>query len=663
LHSAQYFIWIGFVIILLSTIITGECIIAKEKNTKVIKEFEIEPDCQGLLNLLLTKDLKISKKISEKFQLFHNNESYINDVNFVAEVNDLTSNDQLAKALNLLELNHHNQSQLEVYKCYKDHLGTSQKTMKLIKLSNDQPSLTETVKTKVFKLKILKEIRNFCISNPSFASTKTHLLMLFKIASQFIDLTKDIFLLITVMEIVPISLASVKNFGGQVVLVLLASTVMPEIANLITAWKPDGIQQSSFLNILFLFIAPILSSVGLYISCRYKAAHNAILFNKFVDKQDNLQTIKDLKMNKSELDYYNQREKVWKDLSIRHRLNEMLFEHTPQVLVLLIFTALILTKTKTVQGLEQLFTQVSLEWIIISAILSFRSLTNHFKIRADHQKFYTIPLLGKVILSTLFFFSVVVRFMAVILYFAPGLGLLNLLMHWQMGNIAGIYNFIEHVAKLDDPRKSRYYFLFGNFYEMELPDKSVMDDLVGNTFEKDWRPIMSYEELTFFKLETYYLCFLVGAVFHFIAVFVIKQVNAIGFSSKRNLFEKVLDVFAQTVAPTNYRDWDEDENFAENWRKVDLEIKSLLFLFTIENICMMTPLAILFYSVHKRDEFLYNYFPLLNEEVTSTNMICCLLISMPILFLAFPFFQYFLFTIYHRYGHPWSKIFVSALKK
>ena len=221
----------------------------------------------------------------------------------------------------------------------------------------------------------------------------------------------------------------------------------------------------------------------------------------------------------------------------------------------------------------------------------------------------------------------------------------------------GIYNFIEHLAKMDDPRKSKYYFLFENFYDMESPEKSIVEDLITGTFEKDWVPVKSYEEFTFFKLETYYLCFLAGTVFHFLAVFLIKRMTAAEFSSKNKKVEKLLDVLAQAVVPANYRDWDFDENFEENLRKVDLEMKSLLLLFTLENICMLAPMAILFNSVRLRDEYLLEYFPPLQEEMTCTNLIFKILTSAPILFLFFPLFQYFLFVIYHRFGHPWAKIF------
>ena len=411
----------------------------KEKRVKVKNEFQMNSKCQDLLSLLLTIDdpEKISENIFEKFRKFHDDETFTDDVNFAAEVIDLTDNVQFAKALNLLELNVHDQNKLKVFKCFKERVGTSRKAMKLIKLSNEEPSVIETLKSKTFEVKFLREIKDISTTNPRFVSTKTHLLMSLQIASHFIDLTKDLFLLITVLAIVPITLASVKNFGGQIALVLLAGTFLPEIANLFTAWKPDGIDQTSFLKILFLFIAPILSSVSLYISRRYQACRDSILLNNFVDKKNIPQTIDDLKTNKSELDFNEQREKVWKVLSLRLRFNEMLFEHTLQILVLLIFTALILTETQTVQGLEQLFTQDTLEWIVISAILSIRSLTNHFQIRVDHQKNYTMPLAGKVILTLLYFSSVVVRFTAILLYFAPGLGLMNLLMHWKMGNIPG----------------------------------------------------------------------------------------------------------------------------------------------------------------------------------------------------------------------------------
>ena len=97
-------------------------------------------------------------------------------------------------------------------------------------------------------------------------------------------------------------------------------------------------------------------------------------------------------------------------------------------------------------------------------------------------------------------------------------------------------------------------------------------------------------------------------------------------------------------------------NFEENWKKVSFEFKALLLLITLENILLCLPLFILCNSITARNETLGSKFPQLQEEIGSTNLIYCLVTIMPIVYLAAPFLQLWLFYLYNKNGHPWSKI-------
>jgi len=46
-----------------------------------------------------------------------------------------------------------------------------------------------------------------------------------------------------------------------------------------------------------------------------------------------------------------------------------------------------------------------------------------------------LPILGKLILSIFVFFSCIARLFGIIAFFTPSLGLMNVLMHWKMGNL------------------------------------------------------------------------------------------------------------------------------------------------------------------------------------------------------------------------------------
>ncbi len=47
---------------------------------------------------------------------------------------------------------------------------------------------------------------------------------------------------------------------------------------------------------------------------------------------------------------------------------------------------------------------------------------------------------------------------------------------------------------------------------------------------------------------------------------------------------------------------------------------------------------------------------MLKEEMAATKHAYTLSVLSPILFLAIPYAQYMLFVLYHKKGHPWSKI-------
>ena len=100
-----------------------------------------------------------------------------------------------------------------------------------------------------------------------------------------------------------------------------------------------------------------------------------------------------------------------------------------------------------------------------------------------------------------------------------------------------------------------------------------------------------------------------------------------------------------------------DTSFEDNWRKVSMEFKALLLLLTLENILLCLPLLILCNSIRIRNEFLDLKFPQLQEEIGSTNLVYSLVTIMPMIYLAVPFLQFWLFYLYNKYGHPWSKIF------
>jgi len=158
----------------------------------------------------------------------------------------------------------------------------------------------------------------------------------------------------------------------------------------------------------------------------------------------------------------------------------------------------------------------------------------------------------------------------------------------------------------------------------------------------------------------YFKTFIVCLLLHYLAVTIVKIVFARGFKSTHNLPGKVFHILNHLYCPSIYKDWDEDllvcSDIEENWRRVKKEMKCLLFLFALENVFLCTPLFILSSTIAKRNLFLDEYFPQVLEESQATVLVYSLSVILASSFIILPFLQYFLFVMYNKFGHPWSKI-------
>jgi hypothetical protein len=663
------------------TIIIGEIIFYLEEKSNTdsqeveLQGIEIREPIMDLLGRLFQSTSQNQEILYQEFSMLHDNkDSYSKNFNLVADYLLITEKSHIAKAYFDLESQYHLENKLNLYKCVKYHLGTNHKSLNFFSLAKIPESCVDKFKSKIFSYELVKMLLKF-LKNPCVMTTINYLMTVKQITWYFIDFIKDIFLIITITRFVPLSASSWDSFGCQIFIVLLFSIILPELANFFTFWKNS---YSSLCNIwtsvkvFLLAFTPILSSVALYVSSIYKTRRNLIYLKENIGLQKgNLDIFhRNFLTVRERVKRLHENENRWHEISARMRRNENIFEHTLQAIILVIFTTLIFTKTQTVDGLQQLYANENTGWFILSAILSLRSLIVGYQGWIDSQKNNTLSLAGKIILQLFAFLSLVVRLSAIILFFAPSLGLLNLLMHWKMGSIPGIYNFLQQFNNLPDPRKNIFYliFQFGDNLIGEIPDVDTMERMLKDfgKFDNGWIEVEYYHNLTMFTIETYYKCFLVGVIMHFSLVWCINYFFGEEFSTNTSLpfEEKFLNVTAQFLIPSLFKDWDTEnvsfENvnkYKEKWKKVSIEMKALLFLFTIENILLLIPLFILKHTITIRNEYLNEKFPQIQEELFSTNLVFYLAITMPVVYIVIPFIQYFLFIVYNKYGHPWSQIF------
>jgi hypothetical protein len=104
-------------------------------------------------------------------------------------------------------------------------------------------------------------------------------------------------------------------------------------------------------------------------------------------------------------------------------------------LLLLIITALKFSNTKTVGCLESMIVKDDTFILFISACWSIISITLGYLQSVAMIKGNFLPILGKLILSIFVFLSCIARLFGIIAFFIPSLGLMNVLMHWKMGNL------------------------------------------------------------------------------------------------------------------------------------------------------------------------------------------------------------------------------------
>ena len=669
----------GFLMAMILTVTVGETIFYLEEKSEFVNHRVEKMDMISrnpifdLLDHLLQLTGQEQVEFFQEFSSLHDDlDLYRESFNIVADYLVITENNQIAKAYYDFEFQYHEENKLHVYKCVKSQLGTDHKSFKFLSLTQIPKSRIEKIKANIINYGPVKMLLKFINKNALAVTTINYLMTVKQITWYFTDLIKDIFLIITITRFVPLSASSWDSFGCQIFFVLLLSTILPEFAHVFTFWK----RNYSFLykiwasvRILLAALTPILSSVSLYVSSRYKTSKDLINIREyFRSKEENEFNFENhFQIVRERVKTLEKKENHWQDISSRMRWSENIFEHTLQAIVLVIFTALIFTKTQTVDGLQQLYADENTGWFILSTIMSLRSLTVGYQRWIDNQKNNTLSSVGKIILQTFAFLSLVLRLSAIVLFFAPSLGLLDLLMHWKMGSLPGIYNFVEGINNLPDPRKSSFYFIFklnDNLVD-ELPDLSKVDIMLkdAGNFNSEWIKIRYYHDLTMFTIGTYYISFLVGVIIHFLLVCCIKHFLGMEFSSNSSVTveEKLLHIASQFAIPSPFKDWDNDSHknntdYKKNWKNVSKEMIALLLLFTSENILLLIPIFILNYKLTIRNKYLNEKFPQIQEEQFSTNLVFYLMITMPVVYVVFPFLQYFLFIVYNTYGHPWSKI-------
>jgi hypothetical protein len=144
---------------------------------------------------------------------------------------------------------------------------------------------------------------------------------------------------------------------------------------------------------------------------------------------------------------------------------------------------------------------------LFSAALSLFSLTHGHVKHITTEKNNFLPIIGKLLHTAFAIISILARILSILLFFAPSLGLANLLMHWKMGQLLLVENR-------------------GLVFDVQNGIKIYFKDV--------WIPTPKYTSFTLWELETYYIIFLGLIPLHLALVFALKQLLAFGFRFSTN---------------------------------------------------------------------------------------------------------------------------------
>ena len=197
------------------------------------------------------------------------------------------------------------------------------------------------------------------------------------------------------------------------------------------------------------------------------------------------------------------------------RANENATEHLIQSLVLIFIVALKFTKSRTVNGFQELLAGGSDVYMLgISAAWSMFSVISGSVQQKIVQKNHSMPFKGILIHLCYSTLAMVCRISAIVFFFAPAMGLFNLLMHLKMGKLAFRNKFFD------------------------VTENGTLTEVV-------WKQIIHYKELTSFRLDVFYILFLLLIPIHFLLVAAIKFKFSKEFKSRKDYAKKMFHVVHQ----------------------------------------------------------------------------------------------------------------------
>jgi len=516
---------IAGVLLILTTITIGEIILLNQNVTKK-ESFNLSNLIDFITFLNLPTNSK-QKHLYRDLKSIHGAIDYSATVSMLMTFFSAQEKDEAREiAVNFFnfEKKHHKGNLQALHLCLKEHLESNQNSNLFYGLI-EPVSLPDLIQ---HKIDLCLKVTN--ISLKKMIIVKDTIFAFIRIIFYYTDLIKDMVIIFLFIQYFPESETDFSSFPIQVLILLCVSVALPAIVNQILMLCDNPLQKgtSKKLRILLQIFAPLAPAISVYVHARLSNRKKLVLTTK--SKQQHI-TDHDvfLELHNQSFELESESQKWIKFLS-KLRLSENVTEHVIQTIFLIIVILLKFSSTSTITGFQDLFAGKEIFILALSALWSNISIILGYLNSVIIKKDQHMTMLGKQLIVLFSFISLSGRVFAVILYFSPSLGLMNLIMHWKMGK------------KLINSQSNANT---GIIYDVNATtgEKIIFSDM--------WKPMNSLTELTILSLETYFKIFL-GLVFlHFFSMLIVKFVYSENF--QKMMPQTISSKFFQVIIQASFK--------------------------------------------------------------------------------------------------------------
>ena len=449
--------------------------------------------------------------------------------------------------------------------------------------------------------KIRQKITFACKANETISKW---LKLQLSIVSHYMDLTFDTILLCNIIIVIGSTFEDYRLFSSVITIMLLVSIVLPIlISSLSTAisrplivlspeqWIKWG-RSSSTLRCLILLLFPFVPATIMISNEQAKMKRKALV-DKHIS-EDAMIPISDLEEYQLLTAFINESRLAL--LSFKRM--ELGIELVIQLSVHLIMVCLSQTDYPIESSLQAIFKSSSneregnntstLTFLVLSILWSFKtSALTSVKIKTETKSY--LPLIPKLVLGIRYFLVFLTRIAAIVVYFSPYIGLLDIMVHYQAETIPLDY---EMYMSFNDT-----LFEYWNPIEEEFQSVNISKLFRSDYSKANEFPLLpSTKEYTINDLGSAFIIFWSMFMAYAVILTTIKYFFNNDFK-KASIGDKFQHIIEALNIPEAFGDWDNDNDLDVNghlqkWKKTLIEMIFMAFIQMISNLIFLIPFFI-----------------------------------------------------------------------